>query len=637
MFLYVCALFSLIGLPPQAPAEQKGIDTDLQISVNMAIDRGVEALLAQQEIDGSWRSALPGFPAGMTSLALYTLIKSGLTPNHPAIRNGREFVRRHPPEKTYSLACAILAETSYKEHADQENLQRMVDRMVKWQKNDGYGYPGGTIDLSNTQYAALALHVAAENGAKVPNKVWRRFGSAGLKYAVELESGPAVTGSVTPVGFQYRTSSGAVTGSMTAAGVTVLQIASMHSKGKDAEVIAVRDQGVAWLGKHFLVKANPCPEKGAEGIAGRHFYYLYGLERTAGLIGLTELGGHRWYEEGAEFLVNKQSGDGRWRNNQSQTCFALLFLSRATVGGIAATGSDVDGGSNRDQYSYGRDDSSRPISLRGSGRDKITLWVSSVGDKLIDTQTWPGEAGPRVAAVRYRMERKSAVRPLTQVIEIPIKDPGKPMAGRRFAWSGTLDAPGTWEVMVEMDIVPLGGVIEDSGTWMTVRSIEANIPFQGCWIPRMENYASGPRNLIANMEITSTASSEHHANWAATRACDQFQGTGWLSADDDPLPTIILELDAAIRANTMVLSHAYNLPSPDTQRSARVKLLRYRFNGSNRWTEATMVENDWHKTVIDLGKTLKVKSLTIEVLEVHPGQESLAAVGFNEIELQRLQ
>ena len=50
-----------------------------------------------------------------------------------------------------------------------------------------------------------------------------------------------------------------------------------------------------------------------------------------------------------------------------------------------------------------------------------------------------------------------------------------------------------------------------------------------------------------------------------------------------------------------------------------------------------MVENDWHKTVIDLGKTLKVKSLTIEVLEVHPGQESLAAVGFNEIELQRLQ
>ena len=112
MFLSMCALISLIALPFQSAGDEKAIDPDLQISVNLAIDRGVEALLAQQEIDGSWRAALPGYPAGMTSLALYTLLKSGLSPDHPAIRNGREFVRRHPPQKTYSLACAILAETA---------------------------------------------------------------------------------------------------------------------------------------------------------------------------------------------------------------------------------------------------------------------------------------------------------------------------------------------------------------------------------------------------------------------------------------------------------------------------------------------------------------------------------------------
>ncbi len=636
MFLSMCALISLIALPFQSAGDEKAIDPDLQISVNLAIDRGVEALLAQQEIDGSWRAALPGYPAGMTSLALYTLLKSGLSPDHPAIRNGREFVRRHPPQKTYSLACAILAETAYKDDADKEHLQRMVDRMVKWQKNDGYGYPTGTIDLSNTQYAALALHVAAENGMKVPNKVWRRFASAGLKYAVEVKGTPAVTGSVSPVGFQYRTNSGAVTGSMTAAGVTVLQIALMHSQGKNAEAVAVRDQGVAWLGDHFLVRSNPCPEKGARGIASRHFYYLYGLERTADLMGLDEFGGHRWYEEGAQFLVDKQSGNGRWRNNQSQSCFALLFLSRATVGGMAATGGEVDAGPGRDQYSFGRDDPSRPISMRASGRGKISLWVSSVGDRIAETQTWPNEDGPRVAAVRYRLEHKSAIRPVERVIEIPIEEPGKPMNRRRFAWSGTFDAPGVWQVLVEMDIVPLDGELEDSDTWMTLRSVAADIPFQLCWVPRMEEYANSPRNLLADMELTCTASSVINEKWAASYSCDQFQATGWMSADDDPLPSIQVELDASIRANTMILSHAFNVPHPDHTRSARIKRLRYRLNGSNRWSEAIMVDNDWQKTSIDLGKVLKIKSFEIEVLEVFPGDEGLAAVGFNEIELQRV-
>ena len=41
------------------------------------------------------------------------------------------------------------------------------------------------------------------------------------------------------------------------------------------------------------------------------------------------------------------------------------------------------------------------------------------------------------------------------------------------------------------------------------------------------------------------------------------------------------------------------------------------------------------KTVIDLGKPYRIRSLEIEVLEaIHPGGPNPGAVGFNEVELQ---
>ena len=89
-------------------------------------------------------------------------------------------------------------------------------------------------------------------------------------------------------------------------------------------------EGMQWINKNFLVTDNP-------GRPGKwHYYYLYGLERAGMLFGTETIGDHKWYREGAEQLLSAQSGGG-W-GNVVDTCFAILFLRRATRPLNVATG-----------------------------------------------------------------------------------------------------------------------------------------------------------------------------------------------------------------------------------------------------------------------------------------------------------
>ena len=68
---------------------------------------------------------------------------------------------------------------------------------------------------------------------------------------------------------------------------------------------------------------------------GRLLYHLYALERAGDLTG-DSLAGHDWYREGAAYLLGTQRDDGSWDDGSDTpvpgTCFALLFLGRATKG-----------------------------------------------------------------------------------------------------------------------------------------------------------------------------------------------------------------------------------------------------------------------------------------------------------------
>jgi len=133
-------------------------------------------------------------------------------------------------------------------------------------------------------------------------------------------------------------------GSMTTSGVAALVICKeqiekgLSGKSKKALNQAIRD-GLAWMVHHWSVSKNP-------NCGTWHKYWLYGIERAAVLSLCYKLGEHKWYKEGAEFLFGDQSGNGNWGADSEKvnwfrgelgygenvsTCFAILFLKRATV------------------------------------------------------------------------------------------------------------------------------------------------------------------------------------------------------------------------------------------------------------------------------------------------------------------
>jgi hypothetical protein len=140
---------------------------------------------------------------------------------------------------------------------------------------------------------------------------------------------------------------GSATGAMTCAGVTGLAIVKERladanqlppdlSRRIDVGLL----DGLAWIGDVFTVTDNPVVPAAA---AMWHYYYLYGLERVGSLTGVKHHAQQDWYRVGAEHLLAAQEKNGGWKEAAAsgkpadstesaitQTCFALLFLRRAT-------------------------------------------------------------------------------------------------------------------------------------------------------------------------------------------------------------------------------------------------------------------------------------------------------------------
>jgi len=232
--------------------------------------------------------------------------------------------------------------------------------------------PHANQDLSSTQLACLALYSAQRFGVKVPNDIWLDIIS--LTLDSQEKEGPKherFTGSSKykgPIdnarGFIYIPGSpdgheGKATSSMTACGVTNLLIArsvlTQTTKGskayKKAGYAARVDKGIwdglAWLDLHWSPFQN-------KNYGGYHIYYLYALERAMDILEKKLVGKHLWYEEGAKEILSRQVSDVievkikrstelvqtvYWNTGSTHqpkdvldTCFALLFLKRATRG-----------------------------------------------------------------------------------------------------------------------------------------------------------------------------------------------------------------------------------------------------------------------------------------------------------------
>lgn len=291
--------------------------------VRRALTRGVKAILDRQNDNGRWPERRND--GGESCLATLALLQAGQPRESQPIRKALSRIRALPNNRVYVVSLKIMALS----RADPQRYSAEISRAAKWlisaQTTAGlWSYAvGGQYDHSNTQFALLGLHAAAQAGVEINPSVWRRARAAITR--TQNRNG----------GWGYR-NGGSSYGSMTAAGVSnLLILGSVEdvsrekpvrdgvSKGcgrykTDARLAA----GMKWLGRKFRPDSNP---------ERRHtytYYWLYAVERCGILSGRRYFGQHDWYREGAEYLVRAQRTDGMWTRELVNTCFAVLFLAK---------------------------------------------------------------------------------------------------------------------------------------------------------------------------------------------------------------------------------------------------------------------------------------------------------------------
>jgi hypothetical protein len=613
-----------------ALAAPQGSTANFDAAVDGAIDRGVDFLLASQNRDGSWGTELyeqvPHFDKrnGESSLALYTLLKCRVGREHPAVQRALTFLEQGFPTTTYAVASQMLAfEALGDPKRAQERLRQLFDVLLETRiGNQGvWGYPVHAtvpLDLSNTQYAALALRAAQHAGFKVPKDVWLELASGVLAFQQTPPKG--ATGPL-ECGFGYTPGEREQpTASMTAAGASVLALVE-HGLGKSIEppvqrsIDAAQARALAWLARNFDVAGNP------KGHGAWHFYWLYGLERVGALLGVERIGEHDWYREGAEQLLREQKNDGSWRTGGpagwpaeplacANTCFALLFLSRAT-----AHVSSGESAARAPSDAWAAEGPTSDVWLRAAGRSKLSIWVSGFAPRTLERLP-----ELHVERVEFLVDER--------VIESVSADPSQPWKGERFACQYAFEADGPHVVRAEVTAVDAAGARE------VLSSAPLTIVARDVFQPWLLEYArESAAEGVHTATPTAAASSQLNAWSHAAAACDGLQGTSWLCAADDATPTLTIALKRPLRAKSVLLGHA-NANARERDRWARATKVRVSINDDAQVVETELGPDVLRKAEVALDKPVVVRRLAIRVLAMQGGTENARVSGFAEVELR---
>jgi RNA polymerase sigma factor (sigma-70 family) len=300
----------------------------LHADINAARKKAIAFLKDRQKPDGTWAgtgsAALElDMKGGVTALTALSLLEAGVPANDQAVSKAVAGLAEQKFERTYlvSLQTQVLARVDAKKYANV--IQRNADWLVKNAIGlgeegglQGWSYPVGPNprpDGSNTHYAVLGLHAAAQAGTRVDEKVWDAVRDhyvstrtdAGWSYIVQI---PGL---------------GRPTYSMTAAALVGLLVADCHHK-PTPESRKTFERGMAALP---TLKDRPT-------CLGYNLMVTAGLGRLTG-TDVFKAGDQEvyWYRDRAKQLVTDQNPDGSWSLGQNldadpvlATAFALYFL-----------------------------------------------------------------------------------------------------------------------------------------------------------------------------------------------------------------------------------------------------------------------------------------------------------------------
>ena len=334
--------------------------TDEQIEA--AIDHGVQYLLTSQNDKGwwsanaqtsIWTSGIPGC-GGNEAYAMLALAYAGVSLNDPKMQKGLDALLELKLYHTYIVPARIMTISKLLHKLDRERRDRAMevlkaDTMMllsTQRKNGGWGYPQYTkdtdppkvdprddwTDSSNTQIAVLGLSEAINAGLELPPDAVKRVQDYYLR--IQLADGGWGYDHLIRGQEYYQNAHG----SLTAAGVASLFITRDYlyrglgcpckgdrSSARTSQVDKAIDDGLAWLGKHFMASKHPVVPDDPRLSSQWILYWLYSCERAGLASGIKYFGGHDWYAEGAEHLVNSQRRTGDW-GPMYDTSYALCFL-----------------------------------------------------------------------------------------------------------------------------------------------------------------------------------------------------------------------------------------------------------------------------------------------------------------------
>jgi hypothetical protein len=347
-----------------------------QAKVDAAIERGAKWLMSQGSVNLGHNFTTE---LSYDELVLYTLIHAGVDYNDAKFKSLLETATTSTLKRTYrtvltAMALETLDRTKYQNRiadcaqflADNQcvNGQWFYGEETKLPEREkpkedvatGGGSGGSTPpskggtkalpririvqkrsggdagDNSNSQYAALGIRACFNAGVEFDPKIilkaaewWEKCqqkskDAAGWGYC---HKGQYSNGNLTVQGDDPY-------GSMTAGGLGSLCIYRWILKQdykRDKSVVGACN----WMASNLKFPENPKYSDTKRWV----YYWIYAIERAGMIYGTEKFGSHEWYPEGAEWLLKEQKENGSWVGPEtggaiSDTCFAILFLRRAT-------------------------------------------------------------------------------------------------------------------------------------------------------------------------------------------------------------------------------------------------------------------------------------------------------------------
>jgi len=312
------------------------------------------------------------------------LLLSGESYQSPRLAKAIDYLRKNRIESTYLASVRAHIWASLPEEFA-PLLEREAAYLKEAHHNGRFTYAVGSPIWSNslTQYGTLGLWEYRKRGGGVDADFWQSVSNHILQ---EQQSDG---------GWRYNQTrhrgGGNSTGSMTAAGVVVLQIAQQElardQRKADPRFSEAIRRGVEWLDHRYDPSENTGFKKGRQ----YRFYYLYGIERIALASGLSQLNGRDWFVARGRvpLWAGKLSVPGvAWNNRPNDLYFLTRYLSDQREAELNWQVVSIDG----DPVEWLRSpvlyfSSSDAVKLTAAQRDNLKRYLDLGGMLLVNPES----------------------------------------------------------------------------------------------------------------------------------------------------------------------------------------------------------------------------------------------------------